>query len=113
MDSEVTPALAFFESASENSMPSEPRTIAMRPTVHAAWFAIICASQKPTISMSALQTMTTIGMTSANSENTDAREDFSRRATLAPRFPSFLVSHFSTSQSSPRILVFYHARTPV
>jgi hypothetical protein len=34
-------------------------------------------------------------MTSANSENTDPRGETMRRTAFAPRFASFLVSHFS------------------
>ena len=89
------PVFDFLSMALENARPSEPRTMTMRPTVHAAWFAITCASQKPTISISALHTSATSGMTSANSEKTEARGELSRRAALALRFPSFLVSHLN------------------
>ena len=94
------PVFDFFEMLLENSSPSEPRTIAMRPTVHAAWFAITCASQYPAISMSALHTRTTMGAISANSENTEAREETMRREAFAPRLPSFLVSHLNNLQLS-------------
>ena len=95
------PVLDFFEMLLENSSPSEPRTIAMRPTVHAAWFAITCASQYPAISMSALHTSTTMGAISANSENTEAREDDRRFFARAIRPPSFLVSHLSIQPNLP------------
>ena len=67
----------------------------MRPTVHAAWFAITCASQNPTISMSALHTSTTIGMMSANSVNTEPRGEAIRLFARAARAPSFLISHLN------------------
>ena len=89
------PVLDFLSMPLKNARPSEPRTMAMRPTVHAAWLAITCASQKPMTSMSALHSMTTIGTTRANSENTDPRGDFSRRFARSIREPSFLVSHLS------------------
>ena len=39
------PVLDFLSRSLENASPSEPRTMTMRPTVQAEWFAITCASQ--------------------------------------------------------------------
>ena len=93
----VMPVFDFLCIASENGNPSDPLTIAMRPTVHAAWFAMISASQKPMISISALQIIRAIGIISANSAKTDPRGDLSRRPAFAARLPSFLVSHLNTA----------------
>ena len=67
----------------------------MRPTCQAAWLAITCASQKPTISIIALQIIATTGMTMANSVNTEARGEAIRLFARSTRFPSFLVSHLN------------------
>ena len=92
----LMPVLDFWSSDEEKTSPSEPRTMTMRPTCHAAWFAITCASQKPTISIIALQIIATTGMTMANSVNTEARGEAIRLfARSMRRRPSFLVSHLN------------------
>ena len=101
----MIPVLVFFAMSLEKASPSDPRTVTMRPTVHAAWFAITWASQRPTISMSALHTSATMGAIMANSVYTEAREEATRLFARAIRGPSFLVSHLSKIASwKPRNL---------